>query len=82
VFKTDVVSGFFGLNPFMPENFFALGEKLAIQRRSKQQAAFGAFTHEQICFVVQTHTMETNNLTPPPNGSAPPYSLKTAQQDW
>jgi len=30
--KTDVASGFFRLNPFVPENFFAFSLKLAIKR--------------------------------------------------
>ena len=31
-FKSDVVSFFFGLDPFVAQNFFALGLKLAIER--------------------------------------------------
>jgi hypothetical protein len=33
LFETDVPSGLFRFNPFVPENFFALGLKLPIQRR-------------------------------------------------
>ena len=29
-FETDVVSGFFGLDPFVPENFFTFRLKLTI----------------------------------------------------
>ena len=31
-FKSDVVPGFFRLNPFVPQNFFPLSLELAIQR--------------------------------------------------
>jgi hypothetical protein len=33
LFEADVASGFFRFDPFVPENFFALGLKLAIERR-------------------------------------------------
>jgi hypothetical protein len=35
--ETDVTTGFFGLNPFVPQNLFAFSLKLAIQRRILQQ---------------------------------------------
>lgn len=31
-FESDVVSGFFAFQPFVPQDFIALGEKLLIKR--------------------------------------------------
>jgi hypothetical protein len=41
LFETDVPSGFFRFNPFVPENFFALGLKLPIQRGVLEQIIRG-----------------------------------------
>jgi hypothetical protein len=39
--KADVSTGFFRLNPFVPQNFFTLGLKLAVQGRVLQQIIRG-----------------------------------------
>ena len=31
-FKADVVAGFLALDPFVPEDFFALGEELFVEK--------------------------------------------------
>ena len=37
--EADVVTRLFRLNPFVPENFFALGLKLAVKRGVFQQVS-------------------------------------------
>lgn len=37
MFNTDVVACLLRLKPFVAQNFFALGEELAIERRTREQ---------------------------------------------
>ena len=41
LFKTDVVPGLLALNPFVPEDFFALGEEFLVEQRFADE--FGGF---------------------------------------
>src|SRR2546428_4392070 len=56
VLKPDVPSSLLRLEPLVPENLFALGEELAIERRTRQQIARFHIKLSPASWLCQVHT--------------------------
>lgn len=57
IFEPDVAAGLLGFKPLVFENFLALGQKRAIQRRSRQKAGIACLIRQIIGLDENAHTI-------------------------